>query len=647
MRYRADIDGLRAVAVLPVIMFHAGLSAFSGGYIGVDVFFVISGYLITTILLGDLTKGRFSILKFYERRARRILPALFFVIRCCLPPALLWMYPAQLANFGMTVAAVVLFASNILFWRKLDYFASDAEFNPLLHTWSLAIEEQYYIFFPLLLALLWRLGRRAPIVGITVLALGSLALASLNWPRANFYLLPTRAWELLAGSIAAWLHWRGLAQGAGPGAVRLAPALSWFGLVLIAYSMLTYDGNTRFPSVLALVPVLGTVLVVLFGAAPQGAGRILSLRPMVGVGLVSYSAYLWHQPLFAFARIRSVNEPSVPLMLGLAALSLALAAFTWRFVEQPFRRRPVPVFARRSSVFTASALGGAGLLAMAGVLYLGQGLPGRMAPSGVRFAELDIGARIAAVRSEISNCAEADCPPQTVLLWGDSFAMHLRPALVAGLPDEEALALFGRPFCAPMLGVALTNAAYPARWSRDCTAFNDSVMEWLRNHPDIHTVVLSSPLWLLGHGVHLRDGTVLTDPMEVRAAVGAALLKTADEVRATGRRLVFVSPPAQNGLNLSACPIRRLIFGGQSEEDCTFAATERSASNQAALALLAEIEVELPVLWLDRLLCDGGRCRTRLGNTILYRDTGHFSHEGSRMLGIQFDLMSRVAETAK
>ena len=332
MHYRPEIDGLRAVAVLPVILFHAGIPGFSGGFVGVDVFFVISGYLITSILIKDLDAGNFSLTRFYERRARRILPALSFVMLCCLPFAWAWMIPTDLANFGQSLIAVSVFASNILFWKESSYFAAAAEEKPLLHTWSLAVEEQFYLLFPLVIWALWRFGRQ-PIFWLIVLVTGaSLALSELGWrfkPDANFYLIPTRAWEFMIGALCAL------------SAARQKPShiLGLVGLGMILAAIVIFDKSTPFPSLYALVPVIGTALVIQYGGAGSLAGRLLSLKPMVAIGLISYSAYLWHQPLFAFARLRLTEAPSLEVLLILSALSLVLAAFSWRFVEQPFRRK--------------------------------------------------------------------------------------------------------------------------------------------------------------------------------------------------------------------------------------------------------------------------------------------------------------------
>lgn len=349
MKYRAEIDGLRALAVVPVILFHAGFELFSGGFVGVDVFFVISGYLITTILIEDLEKDRFSIFHFYERRARRILPALFFVMLACLPFAWIWLLPDQLKDFSASLIAVSLFASNILFWRESGYFEAAAEENPLLHTWSLAVEEQYYVFFPIFLFLVWRFGRNRVFWLIVAMTGGSFLLSewgSRNMIIANFYLIPFRAWELFAGSIAAFI-----AQRRG---VRSNDALAMLGLAAILFAIFAYDETTRFPSIYAAVPVVGVVLLILYGGKDTWAARFLSAKAFVGIGLISYSAYLWHQPLFAFARTGSIYEPAPWVFLALGVASLVLAWVSWKYVETPFRN---PDRIKRAGIFKLSAAG--------------------------------------------------------------------------------------------------------------------------------------------------------------------------------------------------------------------------------------------------------------------------------------------------
>lgn len=355
MQYRPEIDGLRAIAVLPVIFFHAGFETFSGGFVGVDVFFVISGFLITSILLSDLERGSFSIANFYERRARRILPALFFVMACCIPVAVALMIPMQLEKFAASVLAVVFFVSNFFFWRETGYFAPAAEEQPLLHTWSLSVEEQFYVLFPLALAGLWRQGRtRALLVFaiVTVISIVGSEVASRLAPAASFYLLPTRAWELLAGALCAFFLKSGAAfqYGSAAGGAALG------GIALIAGAIFAFDETTPTPSILVIVPVLGACLVILFAHPSSIAARLLSWKPMVAVGLVSYSAYLWHQPLLAFVRIASNDPPSQVVLLAVVFGTLALAALTWRYIELPFRRDLRSPIVLRATAYFASVL---------------------------------------------------------------------------------------------------------------------------------------------------------------------------------------------------------------------------------------------------------------------------------------------------
>ena len=335
MKYRPEIDGLRALAVIPVILFHAGFELFRGGFVGVDVFFVISGYLITTILIDDLENKRFSIINFYERRARRILPALFFVMLLCIPFAWMWMLPDALENFGQSLVSTSLFSNNILLMlTSADYWELKAVYKPLLHTWSLAVEEQYYIIFPIFLLFAWRLGKNRVFWIVVFIAVISLLFSEYGWRKdvaANFYFSPSRMWELLAGSIAAFIaHHKG---------VQKNNFLALVGLAAIIFSIFIYDEEIPFPSLYTIVPVFGVVLLVLYADKNTFAAKILSTKVFVGTGLISYSLYLWHQPILAFARIYQREPLSDTGTYATVLLTFLLAIFTWKFVESPFRNK--------------------------------------------------------------------------------------------------------------------------------------------------------------------------------------------------------------------------------------------------------------------------------------------------------------------
>lgn len=366
MRYRREIDGLRAIAVIPVIFFHAGFKPFAGGFVGVDVFFVISGYLITAILLENLATNEFSILTFYERRARRILPALFLVILSTLPFAWFLMLPDPFENYAQSVIATILFSNNILLAITSGYWSLASEFKPLLHTWSLGIEEQYYIVAPYLLLASWKFARRWIFWVLAFATVASYILCQIETGRNlvyAFFMTYSRAWELLAGSLVAYVSGRH----AFP--KRDLPAA--LGLLLILTAVFTFDQGMAFPGPAALIPTAGTVLVLLYAREGGRVAQLLALRPFVGIGLISYSLYLWHQPLFAFARIGNLQPPEAITYCLLIALAFGLSFLSWKFVETPFRSRSaVGTLALTVSASTVAAA----LLALSTAIYVSNGV---------------------------------------------------------------------------------------------------------------------------------------------------------------------------------------------------------------------------------------------------------------------------------
>lgn len=640
MQYRREIDGLRAVAVLPVILFHAGFSFFSGGYVGVDVFFVISGYLITSILLADLERDDFSIARFYERRARRILPALSVVMLACLPFAWAWMLPEELKTFTKTIVSVVVFASNIFFAREKGYFAPVLGENPLLHTWSLAVEEQYYLIFPIFLFLLWRFGRKRLTWAIALTAVASLLYCEWGWrhePAATFFLAPPRAWELLTGSLLA-LHLSGRA----PHSSNLLAAA---GLALIAFAVVHYDEHTPFPSLYAVAPVLGTALFILFAGDGTWVRRVLSTSPCVGIGLISYSAYLWHQPLFAFARIRILPEPSQALMIAMAAASLLLGWASWRFVETPFRTRSIPVLAPRRNVFTVFGAAGAVflLIGLAGHLEIGLD---RRSSDGQDMRVLEkvlepnygLNKKCNRAFNTAPECHTAPAPQ--VLLWGDSFAMQLADGIVASRPG---IALQQQTYaaCAPIVGIAQLQSKYTVDWAKDCIAFNDQVLEWLRRQTSVKLVVLSSPFFgVLGGSIIDRDGNRTHG--EAMDQVSRKLVETVTQIRQAGARVVIVSPTPLSGYDTGACLVRSEFFG-ESEDICDFPLRTDSPPND----MLRGIEDQVAVYWLYNDICRDGKCFAAQDGVLLYRDILHLSTQGSAHLGRKHEWMRKFEEIAR
>ena len=491
MRYRPEIDGLRSLAVIPVILFHAGFGLFSGGFIGVDIFFVISGYLITTILLEEIGGGRFSLARFYERRARRILPALFLVVCACIPFAWEMLPPKDMKNFSQSILSVVGYVSNIFFWKSSDYFAAASELKPLLHTWSLSVEEQYYLLFPALLGFLLR--RKADrlvavLVGISIVSLGLAQWAATAKPEFAFYLLPTRAWELLTGSlVACWLINRQERTAEG----WLVEAGGWLGVAAITYAIFGFTKATPFPGLYALVPAIGTALIIVCASRQTQVGLMLGNRLLVGIGLLSYSAYLWHQPVFAFVRIYKVDAPDENLMLGLIGLTTILAYLTWRFVERPFRdRQSVPVKKLLAAgVVMSLLLGSFGLIG--GVTHGYRAL---------RFDQKYVAVLKTAQESPYVKKCHADdknyiepadaCEyQQGRLSWavfGDSHAVELAYALSQKIQgSEQKLKHFSYSACAPAFG------RLPDSGPKRCAEWTEKVLRYIGQNDAIKNVVVS------------------------------------------------------------------------------------------------------------------------------------------------------------
>lgn len=437
--YRKELDGLRALAILPVILFHAGFKEFSGGFVGVDVFFVISGYLITAAILAEKSAGTFTLSRFYERRARRLLPALLLVLIVSIPLAWISLLPADFKNFSLSLIAVTLFASNFLFWHWSGYFDSASELKPLLHTWSLGVEAQYYLLFPLFFLAVWKFGRRWTFVALILLALASLLMAqwaSVDKPFFTFFLLPTRGFELLIGACVA-LH---LAQNpiiapqgsVNPSRVRARliakirdEVIPGLGVAMVVVPIFIFDRQTPFPSIYTLVPTLGTAILIAFATQKVFVGRLLSSPPFVGIGLISYSAYLWHQPLFAFARQRSVERPGPISLAMLSVVVMAIAYCSWRFVEKPFRSEKVISGAKVWSWGLAGSL----FLIVAGTLgFVGDGFPNRFGTDDRPLASLDT-IQMSRYTDRLFLAALDqpfdDSNRKKVLIVGDSFAKDL------------------------------------------------------------------------------------------------------------------------------------------------------------------------------------------------------------------------------
>jgi peptidoglycan/LPS O-acetylase OafA/YrhL len=636
MSRRREIDGLRAVAVAPVILWHAGVKAMSGGFVGVDVFFVISGYLITGLIVSEKEAGAFTLARFYERRARRILPALLLVVACFVPFA--WRFaPVNVLNlYGRSLAAVTVFVSNYVFMSPSGYFVAVGEPKPLLHTWSLAVEEQYYLIFPVLLLTLWRFGRRAVIGALALGALLSFALAesyALRGGSAGFYLLPTRAWELLIGALASFAP----IDSRGP-SNRWRQGLSLAGLAAIVVSVFTLDPGAAFPSVYALPPTLGAAAILLCATPGTVTHRLLASPPFVGLGLISYSAYLWHQPVLVFARLRHVDELPAPIVAALIALTLLLATLSWRFVETPFRSR-----ARVSTKRLVWTCGPASLALLAiglGIQHIAQISPLPRLP--FRDPALIIIDRRFAPNTGLSAICNQDgayepkpqCqtgPAPTLMVWGDSFGMHVVDGLEAANPGR-AIIQATRAGCGSILGLSRTEGKLGAAFATRCLAFNQDVLAYLAAKPQIADVVLAN-----NFGAYLDPGARLATPKGMLATDPSFLAErvtaTTRAIEALGKRVVIVAPPPTSGKDIGAC-LKRATLLNLDVAACDFPAAAARANDANVTTLLRSLEAKgIVVAWLADQLCREDVCPASKDGVFLYLDAGHLSAEGSRWIG--------------
>ena len=446
MKYRSEIDGLRAVAIIPVILFHSGLGLMSGGYLGVDIFFVISGYLITSVIIEEIRENDFSIINFYERRARRILPALFLVTAVCVPLSLAFMVPAQYVDFSESLVSIVAFVSNFHFLFESGYFDQPSEYKPLLHTWSLSIEEQFYVLFPVFMLLVARFGQRHLVWLLAVICLLSLALTQFGGnlklappyveaqflltdvPHYAFFLLPTRGWELIVGALSA-IYLMQIGRRMPP--AYICEIASGVGFILILFSIFTFDEVTPVPSVFTLLPVMGTALVIVFCSSTTIIGRTLSNPAIVLTGLISYSVYLWHQPLFVYSRLANGDDPPGYWIALMAILSFGLGYLSWRFVERPFRDRKQFT---RQQIFAWSGASALVLLVIGITGIATNGFLFRIAPEDRQLALLNPQeeGRQTVVPFNRAVHAEFDlAAPTKILLIGDSYAVDVMNALLA------------------------------------------------------------------------------------------------------------------------------------------------------------------------------------------------------------------------
>ncbi|WP_425097891.1 acyltransferase family protein [Tropicibacter sp. S64] len=524
--YRGDIDGLRAVAVLSVVLYHFGFPL-QGGFVGVDVFFVISGFLIGGILWREYDQtGRIWLKNFYIRRFRRLAPAFFTMALVTTLVGWALLLPFEFREYGKSLIAATVYLSNVFFFRGAGYFDAASEDKPLLHTWSLAVEEQFYILLPLLIIFLarWRWGLLGVLVAVWAASLAGSILLTPHFQTATFYLFPFRAWELLSGVLLAiWGYetgrtWRGWA------------VLSWLGMTLILASIVLIPSGPLFPGLLSVPPVLGTVLVIANGLNRNPVNRMLCHRHAVFVGAISYSLYLWHWPVFTLSTYLRDGYANLLESLVWMAVSFGLAWLSWRFVETPVRRaRSLP----GGFVFGGTALASALLLGLGGWLYTQNGLPARFGPE----ARTHIAAS-GDFLQDWSRCYTADtlpldglevCPigpdgPPRILVWGDSHVRAFKEGLDLAAHEAEVPGMIlWRAGCPPIFGVRKVENSATAAQDVACTQANKQIEQALGRLDTVETVLLIGrwSYYATGTGVGLDEANrIALHPTDVPEHIG-------------------------------------------------------------------------------------------------------------------------------
>ncbi|MEO6215937.1 MAG: acyltransferase family protein [Sphingomonas sp.] len=637
--YRREIDGLRAIAVLAVILFHTRMPGFSSGFVGVDIFLVISGYLIAALILRESDAGTFTLIGFYERRARRILPALLAVLVASGIAGWI-MLPIDFQLLGQSLTAISLFASNLLFWHWDGYFSITADSTPLIHTWSLAVEEQFYIVFPTLLLLARRGGPRTTEIVLATAALASFVYsvwATGTHPEAAFYSPLSRAWEFLAGALlAASVAPRPSCRWTGDSAAGL-------GIALIVFAVLHLGHRSSFPGFNAVAPVLGSVLI-LFGTEAPGSrvAHALSSRPLVAIGLISYSLYLWHWPLIVFGSYYA-RHPYGAVRIAMALLAFPIAWLSWRYIEMPFRM-PRLLLSRRT-LFAGALMASAGLGLYGALIWSADGFPGRVDPAVQRLSERGPKPGYGCVDRPVSaSSGDAGCliggsgPHPSFVLWGDSHAAVYFPALDA-LARRSRVSGYQatRLGCPPLIAVQASDNK-PERWKLraqkliECRAHNERVLQFIAKERPL--AVLIAGQWS-GYALGRHGPREQADDQTRTLEASMRLLHE------LGIRVYIVQDVPGAGLADPRALAKALLLGTTGAIEPTMADYLRR--DAAFRRMVSDLERRglVEVIEPSQRLCDRLRCRVTDGGYPLYYDTSHLNARGAQLVAPVFDPLMR------
>lgn len=645
LRYRPEIDGLRAVAVLSVILYHANVPYIVGGFTGVDIFYVISGYLITKIIVDGLTQGRFSFPEFYARRIKRLLPAALLMVVVCVIFGALILTPDKYVELAKSAIYSSVFLANVWFMNNSGYFDQPTEVAPLVHMWSLAVEEQFYLVFPLMLFVIYRAwglkGIKVAIPAIFFLSLLLSIALSERFPNFAFYMLPTRAWELSVGALLV------LFPALLPARRSLCGPLSFLGAALVGFSLVGIPQTSIYPGYLAMAPTLGAALII---ASSHTSGSIahivLTARPMVLIGKFSYSAYLWHWPLVVYYRVY-VSERSFSLMetICLVVASLVAGYLSWRFVEERFRYQKLSF----GHVFRNAAIATSVVIAAPAVVYLQDGFPGRITDEARAFTDADqmwhwecteylkpfdpAGESFCVVGANWTSASRRG------ILWGDSHSLHWAP-IFHRLAKMKNISFVIAPLeCPPYLNSAYIREDYPKfpRFTEDCTVKQSKTIDWLNSHPEVDIIVMAAA-WS-GHVRMVYVDSSVDDehdtPLIQRSGNSGAKL-SADALRRTiadldlkNKRLLLLGDVPRPNRNLNECAFNEmsLLLRARCPEPYGFLdAAQIKAWHRPSDGMLKDISAEsaaIDVILPVERLCGEARCPTVINGEMIYKDSNH------------------------
>lgn len=640
--YRADIDGMRAIAVLGVVLFHANLEFLQGGFVGVDVFFVISGFLIGGTIYREAIKGQFSFARFYAHRARRIAPALIAVSLAVLAGGALILGASEARDVSLSTLSALLGVSNIRFWSVNDYFSADAHYNPLLMTWSLGIEEQFYLLFPFVIIAALKLKKvrvLAVLLAITLISFTLNLILTKTSPNAAFYLLPPRAWELSIGAMLA--IWQADGRGRLPDGLRTP--LSILGMAAILLPMFFFTEAMAFPGWLVAAPVLGATLVIL----TQGglANRLLSTRLPVAIGKFSYSWYLWHWPLIALVYLCSARAPSQEAVLGAVMLSVVFGYLSWRYIETPFRVR------RFEDLKTVKRYA-AGIMAVVAVslgLHQIAGSPLRLSDDVRRFdadATADKGYPClvnagAVAPSPLPLCNQAKAGGSNIAVFGDSHAAALGRTGTA-VASERGLGavVMAKQNCRPLLGVSVYRSKEPDLTGK-CSAFLDAATKRLTDDPSIQRVIVGG-LW----GTPLKEGgptkyigtSDATKDISGLPLLEAGLAGLTRQLSQAGKNTIliqdvpFLSVDPVRATLIEAIPARKFVaelIGGNLEKP----GFDSEAHQDVALKSMFDKLAQTPntsTIEAGASFCSRDGCRFEENGQLLFYDQNHITRHGAQ-----------------